>query len=115
MVRVKKGLVKKRKHKKILAQAKGYRGARSRLVRTAKEATMHAGEYAFAGRKQRKRQKRRLWTTRINAFLRSEGIPYSRFIKGLKEADIIIDRKILADLAISDPPVLKQIISKLKL
>jgi len=61
MVRVKKGLVKKRKHKKILAQAKGYRGARSRLVRTAKEATMHAGEYAFVGRKQRKRQKRRLW------------------------------------------------------
>jgi len=115
MVRVKKGLVKKRKHKKILAQAKGYRGARSRLVRTAKEATMHAGEYAFVGRKQRKRQKRRLWTTRINAFLRSEGITYSRFIKGLKEADIRIDRKILADLAISDPPVLKQIISKLKL
>src|SRR4030067_1216948 len=115
MVRVKKGLVKKRKHKKILAQAKGYRGARSRLVRTAKEAAMHAGEYAFVGRKQRKRQKRRLWTTRISAFLRAEGITYSRFIKGLKDAKIRIDRKILADLATSDPPVLKQIISKLKL
>lgn len=114
MTRVKKGFTKKKKHKKILTAAKGYRGSRSSLVRTAKEATMHAGEYAFAGRKQRKRQKRRLWITKINAALRNEGSSYNKFVKGLTEANIQIDRKILADLTVSDPPVFKQLISKLK-
>ncbi|MCH7541608.1 50S ribosomal protein L20 [Patescibacteria group bacterium] len=115
MTRVKKGLTKRRKHKKILTLTKGYRGARSRLVKTAKEAAMHAGEYAYVGRKQKKRQKRRLWITKINAFLKNEGVPYNKFIKGLKESNIVIDRKILADLAVSDPPVFKKIISKLNL
>jgi large subunit ribosomal protein L20 len=114
MTRVKKGLTKKKRHKKILIATKGYRGAKSSLVKTAKEAAMHAGEYAFAGRRQRKRQKRRLWITKINAALKSEGIPYNKFIKGLAEENIKIDRKILADLAISDPPIFKQIASKLK-
>ncbi len=114
MTRVKKGFTKRKKHKKILTAAKGYRGSRSSLVRTAKEATMHAGEYAFAGRKQRKRQKRRLWITKINAALKNEGGSYNKFVKGLSEAKIQVDRKILADLAVSDPSVFKQIISKLK-
>jgi len=115
MVRVKKGLAKYKKHKKILAATKGYRGAKSKLVRSAKEAMMHAGAYAFAGRKQRKRQKRRLWITKINAALRAEGVSYSRFLKGLKEAKIELDRKILADLAVSDPQVFKQVLTKLNL
>lgn len=115
MTRVKKGLTKRRKHKKILTLTKGYRGARSRLVKTAKEAAMHAGEYAYVGRKQKKRQKRRLWITKINALLKNEGVPYNKFIKGLKDSDIVIDRKILADLAVSDPTVFKKIISKLNL
>lgn len=115
MVRVKKGLTKHKRHRKILAATKGYRGAKSRLVRTAKEALAHAGAYAFVGRKQKKRQKRRLWIVQINAALRAEGTSYSKFLKGLKEAKIELDRKILADLAVSDPPVFKQIIAKLKL
>lgn len=115
MTRVKKGLIKRRRHKKILTLTKGYRGARSRLVRTAKEAAMHAGEYAYVGRKQKKRQKRRLWITKINAFLKTEGLSYNKFIKGLKESNIVIDRKILADLAVSDPTVFKKILSKLNL
>jgi len=115
VVRVKKGFVKHRRHKKILTSAKGYRGAKRTLVRSAKEALMHAGDYAFAGRKQRKRQKRSLWISKINAALELEGVPYNRFIKGLKEANIEIDRKILADLAVSDPAIFKQIILKLKL
>jgi large subunit ribosomal protein L20 len=113
MVRIKKGLTKRRRHKKILKSTKGYRGAKSRLVRTAKEASLHAGEYAFAGRKQRKRQKRNLWITRINSTLRSEGILYSKFINNLKEAKIELDRKILADIATTDPSVFRQILSKL--
>ncbi|OGY22260.1 MAG: 50S ribosomal protein L20 [Candidatus Woykebacteria bacterium GWB1_45_5] len=113
MVRVKRGLIKKRKDKKILAAAKGYRGARKRLVKTAKEAVMHAGAYAFAGRRERKRQKRALWIAKINAALRAEGLSYSQFIRGLKDANIEIDRKILADLSISDNVVFRQIIEKI--
>jgi len=115
MVRIKKGLTKHKSHKKILAKTKGYRGAKSKLVRTAKEALMHAGAYAFAGRKIRKRQKRQLWITKISAATEAEGISYSRFLKGLRDAKIEIDRKILADLAVSDPAIFKQIVAKLKL
>jgi large subunit ribosomal protein L20 len=114
MTRIKKGLTKKRKHKKILNAAKGYRGSKSSLVRSAKEATLHAGEYAFSGRKQRKRQKRRLWVSEINAAVKNEDISYNNFIKNLSKSNIQIDRKILADLAVSDPSVFKQIISKSK-
>lgn len=114
MARVKKGLEKKKSHRKILSRTKGYRGAKSRLIKSAKEAFLHAGQYAFVGRKQRKRQKRRLWITKINAYLKSEGVSYNKFIFSLKESKIEIDRKILSDLAVSDPNTLKQILSKLK-
>ena len=114
MARVKKGLEKKKSHQKILSRTKGYRGAKSRLIKSAKEAYLHAGEYAFGGRKQRKRQKRRLWITKINAFLKSEGLSYNKFIKSLGEAKIQIDRKVLSELSVSDPNTFKQIISKLK-
>jgi large subunit ribosomal protein L20 len=115
LTRVKKGLVKKRTHKKILAAAKGYTGAKSKLVRTAKEAVMHAENYAFAGRKQRKRKKRQLWITKINAILRLRDLSYSQFISGLKKAKIELDRKILAEIALSDEAVFSQIVEKVKL
>lgn len=83
------------------------------MVKTAKEAVMHAGAYAFAGRRERKRQKRALWIAKINAALRAEGLSYSQFIRGLKDANIEIDRKILADLSISDNVVFRQIIEKI--
>ena len=114
MARVKKGLVKKRSHKKLVSQTKGFRGAKSRLYRSAKEAAMHAGQYAFAGRKQRKRQKRSLWISKINAALKHEGSSYNKFIKGLNDSNIELDRKILSELSVSDPQVFQQILSKLK-
>lgn len=101
MTRVKKGITKKARHKKILETAKGYRGARSKLVRTAKEAVMHAGSYAYAGRKQRKQQARRLWITKINAAL-GEEMAYKDFINQLKKKNIELDRKVLAEIAETD-------------
>lgn len=114
MTRVKKSLTKREKHKKILKKTRGFRGARSKLVRTAKEALMHAGNYAFAGRKQRKRQKRRLWIAQLNAEVRSAGITYSQFIKDLKNAKIDLDRKILANIAQKDKPTFEKILEKIK-
>lgn len=114
-MRVKTGTVRKRKHKKLLALAKGYRMTKHRLVKPASEAVLHAGEYAFAGRKRRKRDFRRLWITRINAALSGYDLSYSRFIAGLKKAKIEIDRKILADLVISDPDTFKNIVEKTKI
>lgn len=113
-MRVKTGTVRKRKHKKLLALAKGYRMTKHRLVKPASEAVLHAGEYAFAGRKRRKRDFRRLWITRINAALSEYDLSYSHFIAGLKKANIELDRKILADLIISDPNVFKNIVEKTK-
>ena len=110
MSRVKKGTTKRQKHKKILNAAKGYFGARSKLVRTAKEAVMHAGSYAYAGRKQRKQQKRTLWITKINAAL-GEELSYSEFISNLKKSKIELDRKVLSDIAEKDPNSFKKIIS----
>ena len=110
MSRVKKGITKSYKHKKILKAAKGYFGARSKLVRTAKEAVMHAGSYAYAGRKQRKQQKRTLWITKINAAL-GEDLSYSEFISNLKKSKVELDRKILADIAEKDPKSFSKIIS----
>ncbi len=109
MARVKKGQTKRAKHKKILKSAKGYFGARSKLVRTAKEAVMHAGAYAYAGRKQRKQQKRTGWITKINAAL-GEDYSYNSFINSLKERKIELDRKILAEIAEVDPETFKKII-----
>ena len=102
MARVKRGVVAKARHKKILGKAKGYYGARRKVYRVAKQAVTKAGQYAFRDRRQRKRQFRALWITRINAAARIHGMSYSRFINGLKKADIEIDRKVLADLAVHD-------------
>lgn len=102
MPRVKRGVTARARHKKVLAQAKGYRGARSRVYRVAKQAVIKAGQYAYIGRKQRKRQFRALWIVRINAAVREYGLSYSRFINGLAKAGINIDRKVLADIAVHD-------------
>ena len=104
MPRVKRGVTAKARHKKILDQAKGYYGARSRTYRVAKQAVIKAGQYAYRDRRQKKRQFRALWITRINAAARECGISYSRMIDGLKKAAIELDRKVLADMAVHDKP-----------
>ena len=98
MPRVKRGVTAHRRHKKILKKAKGYYGARSRVFRVAKQAVTKAGQYAYRDRRQRKRQFRALWITRINAQSRANGLTYSRLINGLKRADVALDRRVLADL-----------------
>jgi large subunit ribosomal protein L20 len=103
MPRVKRGVVAKARHKKILKKARGYYGARSKLYKTARQAVTKAGQYAYRDRRQRKRQFRALWIARINAAARLHELSYSRFINGLKRAEIEIDRKILADIAVHDP------------
>ncbi|MGH8029933.1 MAG: 50S ribosomal protein L20 [Arenimonas sp.] len=103
MARVKKGVVARRKHKKVLSRAKGYYNARRKVFRVAKAAVTKAGQYAYIGRKQKKRQFRSLWIVRINAAARLHGLSYSRFINGLLKANITMDRKSLADIAIHDP------------
>ena len=102
MARVKRGVVAKARHKKVMRQAKGYYGARSRTFKVAKQAVIKAGQYAYRDRRQRKRQFRALWITRINAAARLHGLSYSRLINGLKRADIEVDRKVLADIAVHD-------------
>ncbi len=102
MTRVKRGVVARARHKKILAMAKGYRGRRGNVYRVAKEAVMKAGQYAYRDRRQRKRQFRSLWIVRINAACRELGLPYSRFINGLSRANVQVDRKVLSNLATHD-------------
>ena len=102
MARVKRGVTAHRRHKKILKLAKGYYGARSRVYRVAKQAVIKAGQYAYRDRKVCKRMFRRLWIVRINAAARPHGLSYSRFMNGLKKANISIDRKVLSDLAVFD-------------
>lgn len=114
MPRVKRGVRARARHKKLLAKAKGYFGARSRVYRTAKQAVIKASQYAFQGRKQRKRQFRELWIVRINAAVREHGLSYSRFINALQKANITIDRKILADLAVNDKLGFAQLAQKAK-
>jgi large subunit ribosomal protein L20 len=103
MARVKRGVIAKAKHRKILKKAKGYYGARRKVFRVAKQAVTKAGQYAYRDRRQRKRQFRALWIARINAGARLHGLSYSRMINGLKVAGNEIDRKVLADLAVHDP------------
>ena len=103
MARVKNGAVTKARHKKVLKQAKGYFGSKHRLYKTAKEQLMHSGQYAFRDRKQKKRDFRKLWITRINAACRQNDISYSRFIEGLTKAGVEINRKMLSEIAINDP------------
>lgn len=102
MGRVKRGVTAKARHKKILKMAKGYYGARSRVFRVAKQAVIKALQYAYRDRRQRKREFRTLWIARINAGARVNGLSYSRFMNGLKKANISLDRKVLADLAVRD-------------
>ena len=102
MARVKRGVTAKARHKKVLGEAKGYYGARSKLYKTAKQAVIKAGQYAYRDRRQRKRQFRTLWIARINAAARENGLSYSRMIDGLNKSNIEIDRKVLADLAVFD-------------
>lgn len=102
MPRMKRGVVAKARHKKVLKQAKGYRGARSRTFKVAKQAVDRAGQYAYRDRAQRKRQFRALWIIRINAAARENGLNYSRLINGLDKAEITLDRKVLAELAVND-------------
>jgi large subunit ribosomal protein L20 len=102
MARVKRGVTAKARHKKILKKAKGFSQARRRLIKTAKQAVIKAGQYAYRDRRVRKRDFRALWIARINAGARLHGLSYSRFMNGLKKAGVEIDRKILADLAVAD-------------
>jgi len=114
MARVKRGVTAHQRHKRLLQDAEGRKGTRSRLVKPAREALLHALAYATRDRKQRKRQMRGLWIVRINAAVRANGLTYSRFIKGLKSADIELDRKILADLAVRDAGTFTQIVEAAK-
>ncbi len=114
MARVKRGVVARRSHKKVLKAAKGYYGARSRVFRVAKQAVIKAGQYAYRDRRVKKRNFRALWITRINAQSRYEGLSYSRLIAGLKKANITLDRRVLADLAIHDKVAFAAIVTKAK-
>lgn len=102
MARVKRGVASHKRHKRLLKAAEGRRGTRSKLIRPAREAQLHALAYAYAGRKQRKRQLRALWIVRLNAAARLNGLTYGRLIKGLKSAGVILDRKVLADICVRD-------------
>ena len=114
MPRVKRGVTAHRRHKKVLKQAKGYYGARSRVFRVAKQAVTKAGQYAYRDRKVRKRMFRALWIQRINAAAREHGLSYSRMIDGLKKASIDIDRKVLADIAVRDQATFSALAEKAK-
>ncbi len=114
MARVKRGVVARRRHKKILSRAKGYYNARRKVFRVAKQAVTKALQYAYIGRKQKKRQFRSLWIVRINAAARMYGLSYSRLMNGLKKANIDLDRKALADIAVHDLPAFGQIAEQAK-
>lgn len=114
MTRVKRGLVAHRKHKKLLNLNKGYRGTKSKLVKVAKEASLHAGDYAFQGRKNKKRDFRRLWITRISEAVKQEGISYSKFMAAMTKKKIELDRKMLSDLVLNDSETFKKIVEEAK-
>jgi len=114
MARVKRGVTAKARHKGVLKKAKGYYGARSKLYKTAKQAVIKAGQYAYRDRRQRKRQFRALWITRINAAARLNGLSYSQLINGLSKAEVDIDRKVLADIAVHDPDAFGAIVAQAK-
>ena len=114
MARVKNGAVTKARHKKVLKEAKGYFGSKHRLYKTAKEQLMHSGQYAFRDRKQKKRDFRKLWITRINAACRQNDISYSRFIEGLTKAGVEVNRKMLSEIAINDPKTFSELVKVAK-
>ncbi len=114
MARVKGALTTRKRHKKVLKLAKGYRGAKSKLYRTANEAVMKSLVYAYIGRKQKKREFRRMWIARISAAAKMNGMNYSRFMNGLKKAEIDINRKMLSEIAIADPAAFTALVEKAK-
>lgn len=114
MPRIKRGVQAHARHKKVLDQAKGYYGARSKVLRVAKQAVIKAGQYAYRDRRQKKRQFRALWIQRINAAARLSDLSYSRFIYGLNKAGILVDRKMLADIAVHDMPTFNQLADQAK-
>jgi large subunit ribosomal protein L20 len=114
MPRVKRGVTARARHKKVMAKAKGYYGARSRVFRVAKQAVIKAAQYAYNDRKLRKREFRSLWIIRVNAAARSHDMSYSAFMNGLKKASIQIDRKVLADIAIHDKPAFAALVEQAK-
>ncbi len=114
MARIKRGVVSRRKHNKLHDLTKGYRGTKSRLVKVAKEASLHAGAYAYHGRKLRKRDFRTLWITRISEAVKQQDMSYSVFMNKLKKANIELDRKVLNDLVVNDAAVFTQLVDKVK-
>ncbi|HET9026340.1 MAG TPA: 50S ribosomal protein L20 [Trueperaceae bacterium] len=110
MPRAKTGVVRRRRHQKILKRAKGYWGLRSKSVRTAQQTLLNAADYAYRDRRDKKGQFRRLWIARINAAARQEGVSYSRFVAGLRKAGVLLDRKVLADLATQEPTAFKALV-----
>ena len=111
-MRIKRGVTTSKRHKKILKAAKGFRGGRSKLYKQAREATIHAGADAYRGRKEKKRQMRSLWITRINAALKEHSISYNQFIAKLKKKNIELDRKILSQIALENPDTFEKIVKK---
>jgi len=114
MARVKRGVTARAAHKKVIARAKGFRGRRNNVFRVANEAVMRAGQYAYRDRRNKKRDFRSLWITRINAAVREHGLSYSVFMNGLKKAAITVDRKVLADIAVMDKPAFTKFVEKAK-
>jgi large subunit ribosomal protein L20 len=114
MPRVKRGVTSRASHKKVIARAKGFRGRRNNVFRIANEAVMRAGQYAYRDRRNKKRDFRSLWITRINAAVREHGLSYSVFMNGLKKAAIVVDRKVLADIAVLDKPAFSKFVEKAK-
>ena len=110
MPRAKSAVSRRRRHRRVLKAARGYRGTRGRLYRAAKEAVMHARHYAYQHRRRRKRDFRRLWIARINAACRGMGLPYSKFIAGLKRQDVELNRKMLAEIAVHEPQAFAQLV-----
>lgn len=114
MARIKRGVTTRRRHKRVLKQAKGYFGRKSKLFKVANQAAMKSGVYAYRDRRRKKRDFRKLWIARINAGSRANGLSYSRFMNGLKKADIALDRKVLADLAVNDKASFASLVEKAK-
>jgi|SRR3989344_8295939 len=114
MARVKRGVTSRRKHKKVLKATKGYRGTKRKLIKVAREAMLHAGQYAYHGRKLRKRDFRELWITRISGAVQAQDMSYSTFMHGLKVKNIKLDRKILADLVVNDQATFKHIVDNVR-
>lgn len=114
MARVKRGTIARRKHNKLLSLTKGYRGTRNRLVKVAREAALHAGAYAYHGRKRRKRDMRAIWITRISEASKQQGLSYSVFMNKMKKANVMLDRKILSDLIVNDLETFRKVVDSVK-